>query len=105
MSKLISAILFTLFAANVAMAETPAKAAAAPAASDCEAKAIDKNGKPLAGAAKTASIKKCESAAKGSADAGAGCESKAISKAGKPLAGAAKTAFMKKCEGDAKAGK
>ena len=25
----------------------------------CEAKAVDKNGKPLAGAAKTASIKKC----------------------------------------------
>ena len=26
----------------------------------CEAKAVDKNGKPLAGAAKTSSMKKCE---------------------------------------------
>ena len=32
--------------------------------SGCEAKAIDKNGKPLAGAAKAASIKKCEADAK-----------------------------------------
>lgn len=37
-----------------------AAAAAAPASSACEDKAIDKNGKKLAGAAKTASIKKCE---------------------------------------------
>ncbi len=29
------------------------------ARTDCEAKAIDKNGKPLAGAAKTSSTKKC----------------------------------------------
>lgn len=40
-------------------------AAAAPAASGCEDKAVDKNGKKLAGAAKTASIKKCETDAKG----------------------------------------
>jgi hypothetical protein len=67
-------------------------------ASDCESKAVDKNGKPLAGAAKTSFIKKCE------ADAGAAgsCEAKAVSKDGKPLAGAAKTSFVKKCEADAK---
>jgi len=36
-----------------------------PAASaDCEAKAVSKDGKPLAGAAKAASIKKCEKDAK-----------------------------------------
>ena len=34
------------------------------AASDCEAKAVSKDGKPLAGAAKAASIKKCEKDAK-----------------------------------------
>jgi len=62
----------------------------------CEAKAIDKNGKPLAGAAKTSFMKKCE------ADAKPACEAKAIDKNGKPLAGAAKTSFMKKCEAEAK---
>ena len=42
-----------------------APAAAAPAAgATCDAKAIDKNGKPLAGAAKASSIKKCEKDAK-----------------------------------------
>jgi hypothetical protein len=68
----------------------------------CEAKAVDKNGKPLAGAAKTASIKKCEgmAAAGGSTSKGpSACEAKAVDKNGKPLAGAAKTASIKKCEG------
>ena len=64
MSKLIIAVLSTLFAVSLAMAQAPASAPAA-AASDCEAKAIDKNGKPLAGAAKAASIKKCETTATG----------------------------------------
>ncbi len=36
-------------------------AAPAFAASDCEGKAVDKNGKALAGAAKTSSVKKCMS--------------------------------------------
>ena len=60
----------------------------------CEAKAVDKNGKALAGAAKAASIKKCEKEAKPA------CEAKALDKNGKALAGAAKTAFIKKCEKD-----
>jgi hypothetical protein len=55
----------------------------------CESKAIGKDGKPLAGAAKTAFMKKCM------ADT---CATKAVSSEGKPLAGAAKTSFMKKCE-------
>jgi hypothetical protein len=71
---------------------------------DCEAKAISKNGKPLAGAAKNAFMKKCTGAAQAPA-AAAGCEAKAIDKNGKPLAGAAKGAFMKKCEKDAQAAK
>lgn len=60
----------------------------------CEAKAVSKDGKPLYGAAKDASIKKCMGGAK--AD---DCEAKAVSKDGKPLYGAAKTASIKKCEG------
>jgi hypothetical protein len=62
----------------------------------CEAKAVDKNGKALAGAAKTSFMKKCEGDG-----AGAACESKAVDKNGKALAGAAKTSFMKKCSADA----
>jgi hypothetical protein len=55
----------------------------------CESKAMGKDGKPLAGAAKTSFVKKC------TADT---CETKAVGKDGKPLAGAAKTSFMTKCE-------
>ena len=58
-------------------------------------KAVDKNGKPLAGAAKTSFMDKCAK------DAQADCDAKAIDKNGKPLAGAAKTASVKKCVGDA----
>jgi hypothetical protein len=55
----------------------------------CDSKAVGKDGKPLAGAAKTSFMKKCM------ADA---CAAKAVGSDGKPLAGAAKTSFMKKCE-------
>ncbi len=61
----------------------------------CEAKAVDKNGKALAGAAKNSFMKKCEGDMGGSA-----CASKAVDKNGKALAGAAKNSFMKKCEAD-----
>jgi hypothetical protein len=77
-------------------------AAFAQAADSCEAKALSKDGKPLAGAAKAASVKKCEGDAKAAAPA---CADKAMSKDGKPLAGAAKNAFIKKCEADAKGAK
>ncbi len=107
MKKIFSAVLFSLFALNLAYAQTPAPAApaapaavAAPAPNDCEAKAVGKNGKPLAGAAKTAFMKKCQGESGNTATA-SGCEAKAVGKNGKPLAGAAKTAFMKKCEADA----
>jgi len=60
----------------------------------CEAKALSKDGKPLYGAAKDASIKKCMGDAKPN-----DCEAKAVSKDGKPLYGAAKAASIKKCEG------
>ena len=55
----------------------------------CDSKAVGKDGKVLAGAAKTSFMKKCM------ADS---CETKAMDKNGKPLAGAAKTSFMTKCE-------
>lgn len=54
-------------------------------AQSCSTKAMSKDGKPLAGAAKTSFIKRC-------------CEEAAVSKDGKPLVGAAKTSFVKKCE-------
>lgn len=66
-------------------------------ASSCEAQAVDKNGKPLAGAAKASFIKKCVK------DKATTCEAKAVDKNGKPLAGAAKSSFIKKCEKDAAA--
>jgi hypothetical protein len=82
-----------------AVAATAGDAGAA--AASCEDKAIDKNGKKLAGAAKASFVKKCEADAK---PAGT-CEDKAIDKNGKKLAGAAKASFIKKCEADAKAAK
>jgi hypothetical protein len=90
MRNLIVYFVASLFVANVALA----------ADASCEAKAVSKDGKPLAGAAKAASIKKCESE-----NVTASCEAKAVSKDGKPLAGAAKAASIKKCEADAKAAK
>jgi len=66
------------------------------AASDCEAKAVSKDGKPLAGAAKAAFIKKCEAGV----NVAPSCADKAVDKNGKLLAGAAKDSFMKKCEAD-----
>jgi opacity protein-like surface antigen len=58
----------------------------------CETKAVGKDGKTLAGAAKTSFMKKCM------ADS---CETKAVGSDGKKLAGAAKNSFMKKCESGA----
>lgn len=70
---------------------------------DCEAKAVDKNGKALAGAAKTSFMKKCEKdgAAPAAAAASPACEKSA---ADKKLAGAAKKSHIKKCMADEKAG-
>ena len=72
------AIVISTFAAGAAFAQET-----------CDSKAVGKDGKPLAGAAKTSFMKKCM------AD---DCAAKAIGKDGKPLAGAAKTSFMTKCE-------
>jgi hypothetical protein len=58
----------------------------------CESKAVSKDGKPLAGAAKTSFLKKCKRDA---------CQVKAIGSDGRPLAGAAKKSFMQKCQREA----
>jgi hypothetical protein len=73
MKRILFAILIVAFAAGSAAAQS------------CATRAVGKDGKPLAGAAKTSFMKKC-------------CESSAIGKDGKPLAGAAKTSFVTKCE-------
>ena len=58
----------------------------------CASKAVGKDGKALAGAAKTSFMKKCMAES---------CATKAVSADGKKLSGAAKTSFMKKCESGA----
>ena len=72
MSKLIACAISSLFAVSVAFAQMPAApakpapaSAAKPAVSDCASKALSKDGKPLAGAAKASFMKKCEADAKG----------------------------------------
>ena len=78
------ALVFSLFAASAFSQTSPS----------CETKAVSKDGKPLVGAAKSSSIKKCQAEIK------AACEAKAVSESGKKLSGAAKTSFMKKCEAE-----
>ena len=77
MRRLVLALLISSFAAGSALA-----------ANSCETKAVSKDGKPLAGAAKMSSMKKC-------------CEDSAMSADGKPLSGAAKASYVKKCESGA----
>ena len=77
MRTLFVAVVLSLFTFGSAMAQQT-----------CDAKAVGKDGKPLAGAAKTSFVKKCKTDA---------CEPKAVDKNGKPLAGAAKASFIKKC--------
>ncbi|MFT3848513.1 MAG: hypothetical protein QM739_07470 [Propionivibrio sp.] len=89
--KTFLALAVTLF---VALSAASALAQTSPS---CEAKAVSKDGKSLAGAAKSSSIKKCQ------ADIKAACETKAVSESGKKLSGAAKTSFMKKCEAESPA--
>jgi hypothetical protein len=86
--------LIGIAAACLALLASPAFAAG-----ECEAKAVSKDGKPLAGAAKTSFMKKCEKEAGGAPSAM--CEKSA---ADKKLAGAAKTSHLKKCAADEAAG-
>ncbi len=78
MKKLLAAALLSVFAIGSALAQ----------GSTCESKARGKDGKQLAGAAKTSFMKKCQTDA---------CSVKPVGSDGKKLSGAAKTSFMKKC--------
>ena len=98
MKKIVLAVSATLMLSIGSLAFAQASA---PDAGSCEAKAVDKNGKALAGAAKNSFMKKCEATAK-AGDKTAACTAKAVDKNGKALAGAAKNSFMKKCEAEAK---
>ena len=87
MFKAVALALFvSAFAFTMGSVSVPASAQTASA---CEAKAVSKTGKPLSGAAKTASVKKCLKDY---------CEANAVSSTGKKLSGAAKTNFVTKCE-------
>jgi opacity protein-like surface antigen len=79
MKKLFLIAVLATFAAGSAFAQD----------ASCETKAMGKDGKPLAGAAKTSFMKKCMAET---------CATKAVGSDGKKLAGAAKSSFMKKCE-------
>jgi hypothetical protein len=81
MNRLFLAALLAVFAVGSAMAQET-----------CESKAVGKDGKPLAGTAKTSFMQKCKRDS---------CETKAVASDGKKLSGAAKTSFMKKCEAGA----
>lgn len=100
-NRFVAVAIAGMFAAGMAHAQAsaPTGAAAQPAPSSCEAKAVGKDGKPLSGAAKTSFMKKCEAGMKSST--ASDCEAKAIGSNGKPLSGAAKSSFMKKCEAGA----
>ena len=75
MKRIALAFLITAFAVGSVSAQT------------CATKAMSKDGKPLAGAAKTSFVKRC-------------CEDSAVSKDGKPLSGAAKNSHVTKCMKD-----
>jgi len=81
MKRLFLAALLAVFAVGSAMAQET-----------CESKAVGKDGKPLAGAAKTSFMQKCKRDT---------CAAKAVASDGKKLSGAARTSFMKKCEAGA----
>jgi hypothetical protein len=82
MKRIVFAVAISMFTVSSAMAQE----------ATCATKAVGKDGKPLAGAAKTSFLAKCKRDA---------CEPKAVDKNGKPLSGAAKTSFLKKCKAGA----
>ena len=100
MNKLLATIFAATFAFGFHGSSFAADPAPAAKPANCEEQAVGKNGKPLAGAAKTAFLKKCTGDA--APKASTACEDKAVGKNGKPLAGAAKTAFLKKCNAETK---
>jgi hypothetical protein len=78
MKRVALAALIAAFAIGTALAQE-----------SCNSKAVSKDGRPLAGAAKTSFLAKCKREA---------CTPKAVGSDGKPLRGAAKRSFMAKCQ-------
>ena len=72
MKRIVLAVLVIAFATSGALAQS------------CATRAVSKDGKPLAGAAKTSFIRRC-------------CQQAAVSKEGKRLSGAAKASSVAKC--------
>jgi hypothetical protein len=66
--------------------------ASASAQGTCESRAVSREGKPLAGAAKASFLKKCKRDT---------CQTKAVGRDGRSLVGAAKKSFMQKCQREA----
>jgi hypothetical protein len=66
--------------------------ASASAQGICESRAVSREGKPLAGAAKASFLKKCKRDT---------CQARAVGSDGRLLAGAAKKSFMQKCQREA----
>ena len=66
--------------------------ASASAQGTCESRAMSREGKPLAGAAKASFLKKCKRDT---------CQTQAVGRDGRRLAGAAKKSFMQKCQREA----
>ena len=92
MNKIIAVALASLFATSLAFAQAPA------AANGCEAKAVSKDGKPLAGAAKAASMKKCEKEAAEAKPKNAQQDKmKTCNKDAEGKKGDERKAFMKEC--------
>jgi hypothetical protein len=58
----------------------------------CESRAVSREGKPLAGAAKASFLKKCKRDT---------CQARAVGSDGRLLVGAAKKSFMQKCQREA----
>ena len=83
MTRFVTAATLACFLSATALL-SPVSLSPAVAQGSCKNEAMSKDGKALAGAAKTSAIKKC-------------CETAAVSKDGKALAGAAKNASVKKC--------
>jgi len=81
MKRLLLTVLLSAFAVGSAMAQET-----------CESRAVGKDRKPLAGAAKTSFMQKCKRDT---------CAAQAVASDGKKLSGAAKSSFMKKCEAGA----
>ena len=80
MARLLLAVLLLTFSIASATAQAPGT---------CASKAVGKDGRELAGAARSSFLAKCKREA---------CEPKAVGSDGKPLKGAAKNSFMAKCQ-------